>query len=297
MLSGADTSVSLRKHTNVLSNRLSAHPLTICVLFAFRQWPWSIASRAEEMPRERHPASRSHVLAHLGLVAGMVAARGLGASMDRATQQHPAMPIVTPGTAVQAMGRHGLGCIHPPRSLVPPWCQHTPPARLLAPPITAKPLKEDPLGRAVAPRSAEGVTALSRRMAAPAAPRLGRAPPLAPLDRPSGHGDGRAHSAEAPDAPGRPLPRGSRREHRPALHPGRRAWSGEHQAGLPLLLPPLNGQSSEAQACGQVRTEPRAPWQTPSGLPSLVAASALERHDNLQQGAETRRQGSPRVPA
>src|SRR5262245_21658418 len=64
--------------------RLSAHPLTICVLFAFRQWPWSIASRAEEMPRERHPASRSHVLAHLGLVAGMVAARGLGASMDRA---------------------------------------------------------------------------------------------------------------------------------------------------------------------------------------------------------------------
>src|SRR5262249_61326 len=205
MLSGADTSVSLRKHTNVLSTRLSAHPLTICVLFAFRQWPSSIPSHPHHIPRAPHPSTPRHApppriqpRRHLGYAALRVHSRCLGLRMSEPPQQLPALPIVTPGTAVQAMGPHGLGCIHPPRSLVPPCCQHTPPARLLAPPITAKPLKEDPLGRAVAPRSAEGVTALSRRMAAPAAPRLGRAPPLAPLHRPTGHGDGPAPTAQPP---------------------------------------------------------------------------------------------------
>ena len=50
---------------------------------------------------------------------------------------------------------------------------------------------------------------------------------------------------------------------------------GEHQAGMPVRLPPLRGDRGEAHACGPRLQEPRAPLQTTAGLTSLGAASAL----------------------
>jgi transposase len=70
------------------------------------------------------------------------------------------------------------------------------------------------------------------------------------------------------------ITRGDSRDHRPDLHQVRRALRVEPQAGLPVLMNPLSGQSRDAHSCGQVIRAPLEPWQTTSGRTSLVAASA-----------------------
>ena len=52
---------------------------------------------------------RTQVLDPLGLVAGMFEALRLTAVMDKATQQDPALRLVTAGHAVKAMVLNGLG--------------------------------------------------------------------------------------------------------------------------------------------------------------------------------------------
>src|SRR5262245_39719905 len=69
------------------------------------------------------PSSRTQSVEPLGLVAGLLEARGLPEGMDPATPPAPARRLVTVGPAGKALVRHGLGVSHPPRSLVPPFCQ------------------------------------------------------------------------------------------------------------------------------------------------------------------------------
>ena len=61
----------------------------------------------------------------------------------------------------------------------------------------------------------------------------------------------------------------------------------EHQAGIPVLMQPLSGNSSDAQAFGQVISDHIAQLQTTYGTTYLVADSALYSADNLQKLAET----------
>jgi hypothetical protein len=98
---------------------------------------------------DRQPVYRSPVLDHLGLVAGLFEALGIGEVVDQATQQNPERRIVTAGHAVNAMVLNGLGLVNPQLSLVPRFFQDKPISRLLAPcVIEAKPLTDDALGRA-----------------------------------------------------------------------------------------------------------------------------------------------------
>jgi hypothetical protein len=91
---------------------------------------------------------RSHIFDHLGRVAGLVEALGLGDGIDKATPQHPARPIVTAGNAVKAMGLNGLGLVNPRLSLVPQLFQNTPPAPRIAPAMAPAHRHDETLGRA-----------------------------------------------------------------------------------------------------------------------------------------------------
>jgi hypothetical protein len=53
--------------------------------------------------------------------------------------------------------------------------------------------------------------------------------------------------------------RGSSRDHRPDLHQVMRDLIVDHQAGIPLLRPPLSGHTSDAIDCRHVVTEHMAP--------------------------------------
>ncbi len=277
---------------------------TLCIIEEF----WGVDTLSSPKEETRRPSyrpdippqpqpSRTQVFDHLGLVAGLLEDRGIPAVFDTATRQDPARRMVTAGPAVTALGRNGLGFVHPPRDLVPHFFPHTPSARLIAPALQARPLNADPLGRALETLYDYGVTVRSSRMAATAAMRLGLVPTCTPLDRPSFPGDGRSTREQEPEAEGRPSPRGSRRGQRPDLHHGMREVLVEHQAGMPLLRHPRRGQSSEAHECGPGLQAHRAQGPTTYGRTARVAERAFDSADNLQTFAETTRKGITRVLA
>lgn len=240
---------------------------------------------------------RRQILDHLGLVAGMCDELGIGAVIDQVTQQNPKTRIVTVGNAVKAMVLNGLGFVNQPLYLVPLFFQHKPTHRLIVPGIETHHLNDDILGRALDTLYDYGVTDLYSLIAVTAATRLGVTPRFAPLDRTSFHVDGRYNSAEEPDAQVIHLTRGYSRDHRPDLHQVMLDLIVEHQAGIPLLMKPLSGNTSDARDFGHVVTAHVAQRQTTSGPTYLVADSALDSEENLQKLAHTGSQRMTRVPA
>jgi transposase len=100
-----------------------------------------------------------------------------------------------------------------------------------------------------------GVTERYSLIAATAAERLGLAPRFTHLDSTSFHVDGRYNSDEEPGAQGMHITRGYSRDHRPDLNQVMVELMVEHQAGLPILMKPLSGNSSDAHSVGElVRT-------------------------------------------
>jgi transposase len=240
---------------------------------------------------------RTQILDHLGLVAGMFEELGITEVIDKATEQDPAMRIVTAGHAVKAMVLNGLGFLNQSLYLVPYFFQNKPLSRLLAPGIEASHLNDDTLGRTLDTLYSYGVTELYSLIAATAAKRLGLAPTFTHLDSTSFHVDGRYNSDKEPDEQVVHITRGYSRDHRPDLNQVMLELIVEHQAGIPLLMQPLSGNSSDAQEFGQVIKEHMTQLQTTYGLTYLVADSALYSADNLQKLAETSLKWITRVPA
>jgi len=94
------------------------------------------------------PMYHSHILDHLGLVAGMFDELGLGEVLDQAPLQDPAMRDRTVGEAVKAMVLNGLGLINHALYLVPRFFHNTPTSRLLSPRVAPAQLHDEALGRA-----------------------------------------------------------------------------------------------------------------------------------------------------
>ena len=240
---------------------------------------------------------RSQICDHLGLVAGMFEELGIGDVIDQATQQNPAMQIVTAGNAVKAMVLNGLGFVNQRLYLVPQFFQNKPTSRLIAPAIAPAHLHDDTLGRALDTLYDYGVTALYSLIAATAAPRLGLSPTFAHLDSTSFHVDGRYKSDEEPDEQVIHITQGYSRDHRPDLNQVMLDLIVEHQAGLPLWMQPLSGNSRDVTDFGQIVQEHISQLSTTYGTTYLVADSALYSDDNLQKLAETHIQWITRVPA
>jgi transposase len=142
-----------------------------------------------------------------------------------------------------------------------------------------------------------GVTALYSLIAVQAAKCLGLAPTFAHLDTTSFHVDGRYNSDQAPDEQGVHITRGYSRDHRPDLNQVMLELIVEHQAGIPVLMKPLSGNSSDGPACGQVVKDHIAQLHTTYGTTYVVADSALYSDENLQELAKTQIKWITRVPA
>jgi transposase len=222
---------------------------------------------------------------------------GITEVIDKATQQNPEMRIVTAGHAVKAMVLNGLGFVNQQLYLVPHFFQNKPLPRLLAPGIQASHLNDDTLGRALDTLYDYGVTELYSLIAATAAQRLGLAPGFAHLDSTSFHVDGRYNSDEEPEESVIHITRGYSRDQRPDLNQVMLDLVVEHHAGIPVLMKPLNGNSSDAPDFGHIITDHIAQLQITYGTTCLVADSALYSAENLQKLAETRTQWITRVPA
>lgn len=234
-----------------------------------------------------HPTYHSQVLDHLGLVAGMFDELGIGDTLDQATQQNPEMRDLTVGEAVKAMVLNGLGFINQALYLVPRFFQHKPTYRLISPRMTPERRNDDALGRALETLYASGVTELYSLIAATAAQRLGRRPAYAHLDTTSFHVDGRYNSAEEPDDQVVHITQGYSRDHRPDLNQVMLELIIAHQAGIPVLMKPLSGNSSDAQEFGHVIRTHIEQLRTTYAAPYVVADSALYSEANLATLAQT----------
>jgi transposase len=243
------------------------------------------------------PSYRSQVLDHLGLVAGMFDELGIGDVIDQATHQNPELRDLTVGEAVKAMVLNGLGFINQALYLVPRFFQNKPTYRLVSPRIAPEQLNDDALGRALETLYAYGVTELYSLIAATAAERLGLTPRFGHLDSTSFHVDGRYNSAEEPEAQVVHITRGYSRDHRPDLNQVMLELMVEHQAGIPILMKPLSGNSSDAYDFGEAVRTHLQQLQTTYGLTYLVADSALYSEANLQKLAQTHMKWITRVPA
>jgi hypothetical protein len=210
---------------------------------------------AERVRRDQAPYGR-HVLDHRGLVAGMCDALGRGDVIDDATPQHPAMRDLPVGAAVNALGLTGGGCLNQARSRGPSGFQHQPTDRLSSPRLVPAPRHADARGRALESRSASGVTARDRLMAATAAARLGRTPRLAHLERTRVPGDGRDNSDDASADQVVPITRGSRRDPRPDGTHVRWELRVAHPAGMPRWRKPRRGNRRAAQEVGAAGRAP-----------------------------------------
>src|SRR5919202_636005 len=249
-----------------------------------------------ESPPQPQPY-RTQVLDHLSLVAGMFEELGITEVIDQAPKQDPEMRIVTAGHAVKAMVLNGLGFINQQLYLVPHFFQNKPISRLIAPGIQASHLNDDTLGRALDTLYDFGVTALDCLIAATAATRLGLTPKFRHLDTTSFHVDGRYNSAQPPDEQVVHITQGYSRDHRPDLNQVMLELVVEHQAGIPVLMQPLSGNSHDGKAFGQVVSDHIAQLH-PTAPPSyLVADSALYSAENLQKLAEPSLKWITRVPA
>jgi transposase len=163
--------------------------------------------------------------------------------------------------------------------------------------MQASHLHDDPLGRALDTLYDFGVTALYCLIAATAAARLGLTPTFSHLDTTSFHVDGQYNSAPPPDEQVVHITHGSSRDHRPDLHQVMLELVVEHQAGIPVLMPPLSGNSHDGTAFGQVVSDHIAQLHTSANPAYLVADSALYRVENLQKLAQTSLKWITRVPA
>jgi transposase len=236
-------------------------------------------------------------LDHLGLIAGMFDELGIGEILDRATQQNPEMRGLTVGEAIKAMVLNGLGFVNQGLYLVPRFFHHKPTQRLISPRVTPAQLNDDALGRALDTLYNYGVTELYSLIAATAAERLGLTSRFAHLDSTSFHVDGRYNSDEDPTDHVVHITRGYSRDHRPDLNQVMLELIVEHPAGIPVLMKPLSGNSSEGKAFGHIVHDHIAQLQTTYGLTYLVADSALYSDDNLQKLAATPIKWITRVPA
>jgi transposase len=222
---------------------------------------------------------------------------GIGDVIDHATQQDPEKRDLTAGEAVKALGLNGLGFINQALYLVPRFFQNKPTNRLISPRVAPEQLNDDALGRALDTLYEYGVTELYSLIAATAAKRLDLRPTYMHLDTTSFHVDGRYHSDEPPAEQVVHITKGYSRDHRPDLNQVMLELIVEHQAGIPVLMKPLSGNSSDPQEFGQVIQAHVNQLQTTYGATYLVADSALYSEGNLDTLAQTALKWITRVPA
>ena len=174
--------------------------------------------------------------------------------------------------------------------------QNKPTDRLISPRVAPEQLNDDALGRTLDTLYTYGVTELYSLIAAGAAKRLGLTPTYAHLDSTSFHVDGRYNCDEPPSESVVRLSKGYSRDHRPDLNQVMLELIVEHQAGIPLLMKPLSGNSSDPKEFGQIVRDHIAQLHSTYGTTYVVADSALYSADNLALLKDTPTKWITRVP-
>jgi len=188
---------------------------------------------------------RSFNLDHLGLVAAMIEELGIVKIIDSVIVQDHEQSIVSVGQAVKAMILNGLGFSHRALYLTPKFFENKPVARLIGPGIEYQHLNDDTLGRALDGIYTYGVENLYMMTAAASIEKLQLSCRFGHLDSTSLHTDGQYNSDQPCQDGVIQITPGYSRDHRPDLNQWVIQFICESQAGIPLLMKPLSGNSED----------------------------------------------------
>ena len=226
---------------------------------------------------------KSYTMNHLGVVARMCDELGIAELIDRVIGQDSDKRTVSVGTGVKAMILNGLGFVNRALYLTPHFFEGKPLDRLLGPGIQAEHLNDDVLGRHLDAVYDYGVNQLYPLLAVQTVQRLGLVGRFGHLDTTSFHTDGQYNSETEPDAGVVQITRGYSRDHRPDLNQVVLELIVERQAGIPLLMAPLNGNSSDTVSFRDTSKAHLGQLKTEVGLEYLGADSALYTAETLPQ--------------
>ena len=225
----------------------------------------------------------SYNLDHLGLIAGMIDELGLPELIDTVIKQDHEQRQVSVGLCVKAMVLNGLGFVNRALYLMPHFFKDKPVERLLGEGVAAEHLNDDALGRALDAIYAYGPEALYGQMAAQAVKRLGLSCKVGHIDTSSFHVDGVYNSGQE-DVPEGVIhiTQGYSRDHRPDLNQVILQLICEHQAGIPLWMDALSGNSSDKASFRETLNAHLEQLHGGVGLSLIVADSALYTAKTLQ---------------
>lgn len=233
------------------------------------------------------PRYRSQTLDHLGLVSGMYEEIGIGKKIDQVIDQDADKRQVSLGQSVKAMVLNGLGFVNQRLYLMPEFFWDNPTQRLVGEGIQPEHLNDDVLGRTLDALDEFGVTELYALIAPQAVERLGLQVRFAHFDSTGFHVAGDYNSATDAEEGVIHLTRGYSRDHRPDLNQAVLQLIVDRQAGLPLLMQPLDGNAEDKTHFRQTLQAYLGQLRTAYELEYMVADSALYTAETLPLLQET----------
>ena len=228
---------------------------------------------------------RSQVIKHLGLVAGMVDELGLVERIDQLLPKDEERRTLSHGQVVKAMIINGLGFSQRALYLTPLFFQDKPVARLIGEGIEAEHINDDVQGRTLDAIYKYGLERFYAQLSVQAVLRLGLTCRTGHFDSTTFHVDGVYNSQLPADETGGliPITKGYSRDHRPDLNQVVLQLICENQAGIPLLMKPLSGNSADKTDFRETIKAHIGQLQQDVGLRYLVADSALYCQETLQE--------------
>jgi transposase len=238
-------------------------------------------STVDDLATEVIESCESKELDHLGLVAGMYDELEIGERIDEHIAQDFEQRKVSVGQAVKAMVLNGLGFVRQSLYLTPQFFETRPTERLIGEGIEPDHLHDDTLGGALDSLYEYGVTELFRDVSAHAVDQLGLTSRFAHLDATSFSFHGEYESEEESEDGVISVQQGYSRDRRPDLNQVVLDLMVEHQAGLPVLMEPLSGNSSDQGSFPELIDRHLSHLQRAHGFDYVVADSALYSADHI----------------
>ena len=226
---------------------------------------------------------QSHNLDHLGLIAALYDELGIGSLIDSLIPQDLEQRYVSIGQAMKAMVINGLGFTQSPLYLTPHFFEDKPVERLIGANIKAEYLNDTTLGRAMDAIFEQGASELFGQISMKTVKILGLECRITHVDTSSFHTDGVHNSNDEPEEGVIHITKGYSRDHRPDLNQIGLQLICEHQAGIPLLMQPLNGNSIDKDSFNDLIKNHIGQLKTDVGLEYLIADSALYTAKNLKE--------------
>jgi transposase len=236
-----------------------------------------------------------HNLDHLGLVAGMCRELRIADIIDAVIPKH-GEHAVTHGQTLVAMLINGLGFHSGTLHMFSEFFANKPTERLIGPGIEARHLTDDVLGRCLDSLYEVGVCELYQVIAEQVVGRLGLGESDLHLDITSFHVDGRYAGDEEDDVKRLRLVKGYSRDHRPELNQVVLEMMCENQAGIPVFMQALNGNSNDQKSFAEVSRLHLKSLKAAQNSNYLVGDAALYTEESIQALHEQGQHFVTRVP-